>query len=72
MLMTQFPTATIIQCVFMFVAGLAWATLPSETIPSIEWRVHFGIAQMCFGAMFGLGLRQLLARGLNQQRRKPE
>jgi hypothetical protein len=52
-MMPKFPFT---QSALLILAGLMWVTLPSEPLPSLEWRVHFGIAMWAFGAMSGIGL----------------
>ncbi len=40
----------------LFMAGLLIVTLPSEYLPSIAWRLHFGFAEMFLGIGAGIGI----------------
>jgi hypothetical protein len=53
---------TMIQCLLLGIAGLAWVTTPEGMVPPLEWRLHFGIAEAAFGAMVGLGIGILMCR----------
>lgn len=47
--------------IVFFVAGVAMATSPDE-LPSLAFRVHYGITQMAFGIGAGICLGTILVR----------
>lgn len=53
---------TVLQCLFLGVAGLLWATSPDTLIPPIGWRAHFGGSLWFLGAMLGLGCGRWMLR----------
>lgn len=44
------------------VAGLLWATMPDDALPSMTWRFHFGIGEMLFGASSGVWIGHLISK----------
>jgi hypothetical protein len=40
-------------------AGLMMVTMPTEQLPSLEWRVHFGLAESAFGILIGISAGRL-------------
>jgi hypothetical protein len=53
---------TALQAGLMMLAGVLWVSLPSEVLPSLEWRLHFGIAMFAFGMMSGVATGAWLSR----------
>jgi hypothetical protein len=41
-------------------AGLTMTTLPTEPLPSLAWRIHFGCAIWAMGCISGIGLWSFL------------
>lgn len=43
-------------------AGLLWATLPQETLPSFAWRGHYGGIFLMFGLEMGIAIGGIFGR----------